>query len=367
MELVQGTTLQSFFDDPSFATDYPEHKIITIIRSLLETLSYLASQGVVHRDLKPENIIVDDKSGSLKLIDFGLATKIDVPEYIFKICGSPGYIAPEVLSYDKNDTASSYNDRCDVFSAGCIFFNMLFKYPLFDSHGRSTALKQNMDDSFIKGIKNIIMEELNDSESKINHQALNLLQSLLQFNKNKRISASEALNHPYIKPTGNRRSKLSPPKLYLQTSLSKLDDKQYLTSPMSTAGTLNLNENKGTYSNIEESNTSALHSALSPLAIASTVATTPTSAASNLTVFSPCSSKPASSTKDLMSAKALSNRQKCLRANFLPNIKKKEHSPKEQEQSESKQPRRKNVLLPWIKNLFKPNDNRILISSHRNC
>ena len=123
MELVEGKPLQEPLGRCTFKRDYSEKKVIEMIYSLLDALAYMSSKGIMHRDLKPDNILID-KTGKLKIVDFGLATYINVPEYIFKKCGTPGYIAPEVFKYDPKVPSKHYDDHCDVFSAGCIFFYM---------------------------------------------------------------------------------------------------------------------------------------------------------------------------------------------------------------------------------------------------
>lgn len=123
LELIQGKALQDVLKKPTFRETYSEVKVTNLIRSLLDALAYLAEKGIMHRDLKPDNILLD-KNDKLKVVDFGLATFINLETYIFKKCGTPGYIAPEVFKYDEKNPATSYDDRCDVFSAGCIFFYM---------------------------------------------------------------------------------------------------------------------------------------------------------------------------------------------------------------------------------------------------
>lgn len=77
----------------------------------------------MHRDLKPENILfVNMNRNSLKIADFGLATKVDVITYHYSKCGTPGYIAPEVLNFDSMKT--TYGKICDIFSVGAIFYRL---------------------------------------------------------------------------------------------------------------------------------------------------------------------------------------------------------------------------------------------------
>ena len=123
MDHIQGKTLQELFFKSNFAQRYTEEEIMCLLYSILDSLAYLASKGIMHRDLKPANILIE-KEGGVKLVDFGFATYINEPEFILKICGSPGYLAPEVFEYDEKIPETRYNDRCDVFSAGCIFFRM---------------------------------------------------------------------------------------------------------------------------------------------------------------------------------------------------------------------------------------------------
>ena len=124
LELIEGQTLENILKK---TTKFNETKYKDLIKKILEALVYLGSQNIIHRDLKPDNILVD-KNNSIKIIDFGLATKIDGKEYIFQKCGTPGYIAPEVFKYDKNKPETTYNQKCDVFGVGCILFYMYSLY-----------------------------------------------------------------------------------------------------------------------------------------------------------------------------------------------------------------------------------------------
>lgn len=86
----------------------------------------------MHRDIKPDNILVKSKDNLYEIIlaDFGLATKLtkNKEKILFKRCGTPGYVAPEILRWRDNDPF--YNFKCDVFSVGCIFY-LLFIFYFF--------------------------------------------------------------------------------------------------------------------------------------------------------------------------------------------------------------------------------------------
>lgn len=86
----------------------------------------MARKNVIHRDLKPENIILSKEP---IIIDFGLATLADEPKYLFVRCGTPGYVAPEIINI-KDMTIKSL-PISDVFSAGCIFYYIIFNRHLF--------------------------------------------------------------------------------------------------------------------------------------------------------------------------------------------------------------------------------------------
>jgi calcium-dependent protein kinase len=98
--------------------------IKTIMHNLLKAVNVLHDTGVIHRDLKPDNIMFmeSDNFDSLKIIDFGLATEMSATQYLFPKCGTPGYVAPEILNLV--DRTIKYSSQCDIFSCGCIFYKL---------------------------------------------------------------------------------------------------------------------------------------------------------------------------------------------------------------------------------------------------
>lgn len=80
----------------------------------------------MHRDLKPQNLMFASQSKSnlnnLKIIDFGLAQYVNDPKYIYVHVGTPGFVAPEILSNDSED--HRYTEKCDMFSVGVIFHQL---------------------------------------------------------------------------------------------------------------------------------------------------------------------------------------------------------------------------------------------------
>jgi len=208
MELVKGRTLESLIKKRAFIDDHSDFQSMQIIYSILDALKYLAEQGIMHRDLKPSNILIQE-GGKVKIVDFGMATEINIPKYIFNKCGTPGYIAPEIFKYDQNKESTAYNDRCDVFSAGCILYYMLFGSPLIKGKKISEILELNKSnsnnfDSFIQVIK----QELASFTTRFNKEGLNLILKLLEFDHKKRISANDALKSLYFHSTNVKGSAL---------------------------------------------------------------------------------------------------------------------------------------------------------------
>ena len=139
----------------------------------------------MHRDLKPENILLDitEKGLNIKIIDFGTAISFENESSISTLCGTPYYIAPEVIR-------KNYDYRCDIWSAGIIFHILLVGYPPF------------VGATDLEVIRNILKGKFSHTDDIawdiISDQAKDLLIQMLQYDPNKRISYQEALNHPFL-------------------------------------------------------------------------------------------------------------------------------------------------------------------------
>jgi len=91
------------------------------MKNILRGLILCHSKGIMHRDLKPENLMLVNKRKiyKIKIIDFGLGTIIDDKPYVYKRCGTPGFVAPEIITHGNE---MKYDEKCDIFSAGVIFY-----------------------------------------------------------------------------------------------------------------------------------------------------------------------------------------------------------------------------------------------------
>lgn len=150
------------------------------MRHMLEALSYMHENKVVHRDLKPENLILASKDNDydLRIADFGLASFVKPGELLKLRCGSPGYVAPEILE-DRG-----YDEKSDVFSAGVILYVLLTGRPVFRGYNLNEILLKN---------KNCEIEYPEKYWNKISDKAKDVVAKLLTKDPKYRISAAEAL------------------------------------------------------------------------------------------------------------------------------------------------------------------------------
>ncbi|CAE6515938.1 unnamed protein product [Rhizoctonia solani] len=178
---------------------------------LLKGTAFCHDNRVLHRDLKPQNLLINRK-GELKLGDFGLARAFGVPVNTFSNeVVTLWYRAPDVLLGSR-----TYNTSIDVWSCGCIFAEMITGVPLFRGRDNQDQLLNIMriigtpDERVLRKIAadspEIQLKQYprypkvpwQQVVPKASPQAIDLLERLLQFDPTKRITAQEALSHPYF-------------------------------------------------------------------------------------------------------------------------------------------------------------------------
>ena len=185
VELLEGGQL---YDKVKAKYKFKQPEVKAVMRSILSGLREMHGKRVMHRDLKPENIIFKQEgSFECSIADFGLAEFCNAPEYLFVRCGTPGYVAPEVINI--KDLKTKYDPICDVFSLGLIFHILLLGVSAFPGKNYNEVLAQNR-------ASNIPLE--GEAYRKLDPAALNLLAKMLKKSPNDRITAAEALQHPYL-------------------------------------------------------------------------------------------------------------------------------------------------------------------------
>ncbi|KAJ1627558.1 kinase-like domain-containing protein [Pavlovales sp. CCMP2436] len=187
MQLCRGGEL---FDRIVERRKFSEEQARATIVSLLSALEHLHSSGVAHRDLKPENILLVEKGGDeIVLTDFGLSKmNSDEDTQMSTICGSPSYIAPEVLAMH------GYGRSCDLWSAGVIAYILLSGYPPF--HGSDNL-------SLFRKIKHGEWTFHSPWWDGIAPLAKDLISKLLVVDPARRLTAAQALAHPWLQSTAS--------------------------------------------------------------------------------------------------------------------------------------------------------------------
>lgn len=156
---------------------------------LLQGIQEMHKNDIMHRDLKLENVLFKKQNDlkSVVIADFGLATKIHESVYLYCRCGTPGFVAPEVINI--NDMTTTYDSVCDLYSLGCILHILLTGKPAFNGKSYNTIVHQNK------------VAKINYSShvfDVVPPQGLDLLKKLLISDPKERIRAPLALKHEYL-------------------------------------------------------------------------------------------------------------------------------------------------------------------------
>ncbi|XP_063776270.1 calcium/calmodulin-dependent protein kinase type II subunit delta isoform X19 [Pseudophryne corroboree] len=182
-DLVTGGEL---FEDIVAREYYSEADASHCIQQILESVNHCHLNGIVHRDLKPENLLLASKSkgAAVKLADFGLAIEVQGDQQAwFGFAGTPGYLSPEVLRKDP------YGKPVDMWACGVILYILLVGYPPFWDEDQHRLYQQ---------IKAGAYDFPSPEWDTVTPEAKDLINKMLTINPAKRITASEALKHPWI-------------------------------------------------------------------------------------------------------------------------------------------------------------------------
>jgi len=201
LELVAGGDLLDKMID--YGREFPEDRARVIFIQMLDAVMYLHSVGIAHRDLKPENILLVNKTEDrIKLTDFGLSRIVGEGSYMQTICGTPMYVAPEVIANMGQKAPKGYGKSVDVWSLGVILYMMLCGEPPFDQRKSTPILEQ---------VKKGEYQMPADLQLMLSQDARNLISQLLQVDVEKRISLEKIAQHPWISGSMTRVSTTNEP------------------------------------------------------------------------------------------------------------------------------------------------------------
>ncbi|GMM36307.1 serine/threonine/tyrosine protein kinase [Saccharomycopsis crataegensis] len=204
MEFISGGDLMDFVAAQGSISEEVSKEII---RQILEAINYVHSQNISHRDLKPDNILIaNDNPTTVKVTDFGLAkigtngdnNPANQGSFLKTFCGTLAYVAPEViigkLSSKSKHNRKSYSSLVDMWSLGCLCYVILTGHLPFSG---------KTQDSLFKRIKSGSYHDAPLNDHNLSSEVRDFIDCLLQTNPAKRLSAEEALRHPWIAAANN--------------------------------------------------------------------------------------------------------------------------------------------------------------------
>eukprot|EP00347_Sterkiella_histriomuscorum_P013112 403365973 len=163
-----------------------EKNLQTIFGQILLGLDFMHSQNIIHRDIKLDNILLSSSNFDileLRLADFGLAKVLKEGELCYHKCGTPTYIAPEILR------GEGYTQKADLFSLGSVLFNLVSGQFLFSSHKPNMMLAQNRECD-LRHVQKMVQN--------LSSEGQDLMMKLLDPNQKRRFDAKQALNHRWF-------------------------------------------------------------------------------------------------------------------------------------------------------------------------
>ncbi|KAM4576676.1 serine/threonine-protein kinase ULK1a isoform 1-T1 [Odontesthes bonariensis] len=206
MEYCNGGDLAEYLHSKGTLS---EDTIRVFLQQIAQAMKVLQSKGILHRDLKPQNILLchsegrrsNSSSTSIKIADFGFARHLQTNTMAATLCGSPMYMAPEVIM------SQNYDAKADLWSIGTIVYQCLIgKAPFHASTPQELRLFYESNSTLLPSIPK-------ETSASLRH----LLLGLLQRNHKDRISFDEFFHHPFLE-TSLSSKKCSPAPLLLYPS-----------------------------------------------------------------------------------------------------------------------------------------------------
>ena len=214
-ELCKRGELYEYLDEK---VRLSEKRVRTYMKQLLEAVHHCHDMGFVHRDLKPENILLSDDYNSIKLTDFGLAKPLDKNEgeRLYQVCGTPGYLAPEVLRsgmYEpEHPLCTGYSFEVDAWACGIITYTLLVGRPPFWHRNQLKMIRQICDSSH---------SFAGPEWSEVGEETKDLINRLLEKDYTQRMTISEALKHDFFRTSSSKEHSR---KTSRATSIVELDN-----------------------------------------------------------------------------------------------------------------------------------------------
>ncbi|XP_019885390.1 serine/threonine-protein kinase Chk2 [Camponotus floridanus] len=192
LELMEGGEL---FDKIKSKGKLSEPLAKLIFYQVVLAVHYLHKQGITHRDLKPENILLKNNSDTplVKVSDFGMSKLVDTKTMMKTFCGTPMYVAPEILA---NLGCVSYTNQVDVWSLGVILYASLSGIVPFNVHNNNITLEQQ--------IRRGRYEFPSSRFGHVSGDAIELIKSMMTVDPKKRITVTRVLLHPWLRDSHMR-------------------------------------------------------------------------------------------------------------------------------------------------------------------
>ena len=190
MELMSGGDL---FDRIGEKKSYSEADARDLIVKMLKAVAYCHVRKIAHCDMKPKNLLLmsDDNDSFIKLADFGFAARFHEPKSLSKQCGTPFFVAPEIL------LRKGYDQQSDMWSVGCIIYLLL--------SGNLPFMGRSQKELFRKIVAGKFEFEAKDWDG-VSDDAKDLVRRLVVLDPDQRMTAAEAVRHRWLKASRDRLS-----------------------------------------------------------------------------------------------------------------------------------------------------------------